>query len=250
MRNALIQSITFLLGLLIGCGSLLWPLFKDRNEKLHVKSSLHTVNVLVATRDIRSGVVVDTPENLFMVRTFLSDTAPPGFVSDLENIRGKVTMRCIDKGEACTGKHFDRGSRISLPKGMRAISISFPIGSPVFQDRAEFIQPGDRVDLLVSDRDNVDLKKHLPRVVIEDVEVLLVGSTDRADHVILAVSPEDTIKIATARQGGRMTLVLRKSEQQGQRDPDLRRQSLERGRQQVRGRTDADEVQVVPGSLT
>ena len=199
MRISVIQTTIFLLGLLIGCGFgfLRSPFFANSDEQFH------SVQVLVATQDIPSGVVLDAPEKLFVVKAFLSDTAPPGYVSHLENVRDKVIFRRVDKGEACTERHFS--DLRSLPPGMQAISMGLPSSEGYF----DFIQFGARVDVLLTERDTEDPNRNLTTKLLEDVEVLATYRTHRGDCVVVAVTSENAIEIESALQRGRITFVLR-----------------------------------------
>src|SRR6185503_20816836 len=85
------------------------------------------VNVLVAAKDLRKGMVVD---NQAVISSSVPKSgAPKDYLSNSVQAVGKVLDRDMKEGEAFTPAHFaaeNAGSKIAatLPPGKRAVAIS------------------------------------------------------------------------------------------------------------------------------
>lgn len=210
MRTGVIVGLlagTLLSGLLIGCGCgfLLARFYYDDTVHWERRQQVaDTVSVLVAVVDIPAGTVIDDPEKFFTLKEFLADTAPPDFLLDAEQVRGKMVSRGIDAGQPCGAKHFSSLPEPPLPPGMRAVSIRV-------NDEGRQVQAGARVDVVVTELDPTDDKKRVSRVVLEDIQVLTVHTNHRMQvFATLAVKPDDALKLIAAHDRGPITLLLRK----------------------------------------
>jgi pilus assembly protein CpaB len=178
--------------------------------------------VLVAAADIPAGSFVraeyhlklaDWPQDNITPAMLTSETVQP---SDYE---GAVARRAISTGEAITNSMLvksNEGGFMSavLEPGKRAVSIPVDPTS----GNAGFIFPGDRVDLILTHK--IDLnggEERASETFIEDVRVLAVdqmldnpeNKAVLAKTVTLEVTPKQAEEINVAKDLGKISLSLR-----------------------------------------
>lgn len=110
------------------------------------------VEVFVAKQDIAAGISGDTAgqQSLIERRTVPAKVRPVGAITSLQEISGKVAVVQIFKDEIIVAPRFQvpgaAAARV-LPIGEGKQAISLQVGS--VPGVAGFIQPGDRVSLIV-----------------------------------------------------------------------------------------------------
>lgn len=192
-------------------------------------------SVLVASRDIPSGVVVvpefvewrEWEEALDMNMALVQDVVPVGVVV------GAVTRRDFAAGDLIAWDgllmpgHPGFISAV-LTAGMSAVTVE--VDRPTTE--ANIIYPGDRVDVIMVSSANAEGIGPASRTIVRDCRVLAVGATvlslarygsvslSQAGDVLpaprpeganytLEVRPTDAERIAVAASAGRLTLAMR-----------------------------------------
>lgn len=206
--------------------------------------------VLVAARDIQQGASL-APSDL-AVRLFPTDSIAPSFVrltnqpSAQADYVGAVTRRAFAQGEPITlssvvqpeGRGF---MAAQLAPGYRAVAIEIEDGRAA----GGFIQPNDRVDVIMTARINVrdnsgGREQVRSDIVLEDIRVLALGETTQpqtsgaeptrvqARVAVLELSAEDARTLALAGEMGEISLALRGVEVEtvGMRAPASRNSAL------------------------
>jgi len=191
-------------------------------------SAIAGEQVLVAARDLPQGAAL-APSDLAVV-LFPSDSVSPSFVrlssqpSAQADFVGAVTRRPFAQGEPITtgavvqpeGRGF---MAAQLEPGYRAVSLEIEPQTAA----GGFIQPNDRVDVLVTTRiDTPDGGEQVnSNIILEDVRVLALGETTQtqtageapqviqAAVAVLELSAEDSRVLALADEMGTLSLALR-----------------------------------------
>jgi pilus assembly protein CpaB len=144
-----------------------------------------TVEVFVAKQDIVAGVSGDTAgqQGLIETRTVPAKVRPAGAITSLQEISGKIAIVQIFKDEIIVGPRFQlpgaAAARVlPIPQGRQAISIQV---GPV-PGVAGFIQPGDRVSLIVQAARNprqsatAQNQGAFVKYLMQNLDVIAVGS--------------------------------------------------------------------------
>ncbi|MGF1551374.1 MAG: Flp pilus assembly protein CpaB [Paracoccaceae bacterium] len=219
----LIGILVLVVGVGLAGGALYYAkgiLAKQQSQPKVVVEQAETVPVIVAAENIDYGQPIE--EALIRIVDWPAVSVPQGAFASPEDLVGdinserRVALRKIDAGEPIleskvTG--FGEDSRIAmmLREGRRAFSISIDVTSGV----AGFVSPGDRVDILLTDR-NKD-GGLVSRVVLSNVQVIAVdqraqtsGLTPKVGRTATVdVSAREAQKLALAQQIGRLSLILR-----------------------------------------
>lgn len=202
------------IGLVIALGTA-WSL----SQRMGKPSDAPAVKVLVAGADIPAGAFVradyhlafaDWPEKNITESMLTSATVKR---ADFE---GSVARRAIAKGEPVTKALLvksNEGGFMSavLEPGKRAVSIAVDSTS----GNAGFIFPGDQVDLILTHRNEQEMRAS--ETFIEDVRVLAVdqmlenpeNKAVLAKTVTLEVTPKQAEEINVAKDLGKISLSLR-----------------------------------------
>ncbi|WP_114377578.1 Flp pilus assembly protein CpaB [Elioraea thermophila] len=189
-----------------------------------------TARVLVAARPLPPGLLLRNED--LAARDLPLELIPEGAVRDAPEARaelgGALVRRWLDPGEVLTGNDVlrprDRGFLAAvLQPNRRAITV----GVDAVTGAAGLIWPGDRVDLLLTQKLDDSVAQLSRRVVGEtvltDVRVIAVdqhltqgamGATPSPDGriartVTLEVTPEEAERVAVASQLGRLSLTIR-----------------------------------------
>ena len=182
-----------------------------------------TVTVLTAMVPIKQGEPLGTTNTQFV--TVDAESCPEGVVTDLEQIadrslkvpRGAGDWILVDQ----LGEPGQIGAVGSIPPGYRVKTI--PVDATT--NHSGMLQPGNRIDLLLSyeDRDQ-DTGQRVNKIVplLEYVEVFAVdnaqygvdqtGENAQARNISLLVTSEQGMKLELARRKGDISTVLRSSE--------------------------------------
>lgn len=180
--------------------------------------------VLVASADMPAGSFVRSDYHLSFAdwpKNNITDAMLTSEEVKLTDYEGAVARRAVSKGEAITANMLVKSTEggfmaAVLEPGKRAVSIAVDPTS----GNAGFIFPGDRVDLILTHKMNVDGERRVERAsetFIEDVRVLAVdqmldnpeNKAVLAKTVTLEVSPKQAEEINVAKDLGKISLSLR-----------------------------------------
>lgn len=179
---------------------------------------LETQEVLVAMIDLSWGTAIT--EDMIKKEFYLKKSLPPGYYSNPSYLVGRIVLFPIKANEPILESRLAPRSIktggvaavISHKKRAVAVKVDKPIGV------AGFIQPGNRVDVLVT----ITTGKNpfsITKIVLENILVLAAGpETERkgkeekptdVENVTLEVTPEEAEKLALAVTEGKLQLALR-----------------------------------------
>ena len=173
--------------------------------------------VAVAALDLQWGTKLDKP--MMTKVLFLKESLPPGYFPEPEKIVGRVLVAPLKKNEPVTEAKLapetvkTGGVSAVVTPGRRAIAVK---GDKVI-GISGFINPGNRVDVLVTLQDP-RTKMEVTKLVLENVPVLATGTQieknakgDPApvDVYTLEVTPDDGEKLALAAAEGKLQFALR-----------------------------------------
>ncbi len=145
---------------------------------------------------------------------------PAGAIRTLANAEGRVVRSAIVAGEPLLESRLapelaGRGGVMAMlvPEGQRGVSIS--VDQAIRE--SGFILPNSRVDVLVSMAKPGSQNEKIAKVILQDVLILAAGQTvEMRDNkpitvttVTLALTPEQTERLAVAQSEGRITLTTR-----------------------------------------
>lgn len=187
------------------------------------QSSGSVTKVVVAGTDINLGQRL-APEFVKVV-DWPRDSLPPGVLSDLKLIDGRVTKASVMRGEPILeSKLTPVGTRGGLSaviaEGKRAITVRVNDVVGV----AGFALPGSFVDIIVNTQKDQNRSEGTPqheqsisKIVLEKILVLAIAQEVNRDEtkpkvvnaVTLEVSPDEAEKLDLARSVGTLSLVLR-----------------------------------------
>ena len=145
---------------------------------------------------------------------------PTGAVRTLANAEGRVVRSAIMAGEPLLESRLapelaGKGGVMPMlvPEGQRGVSIK--VDEAIRE--SGFILPNSRVDVLVSMTKPGSTNERIAKVILQDVPILAAGQTvEMRDNkpitvttVTLALTPEQTERLAVAQSEGRLTLATR-----------------------------------------
>ncbi len=186
--------------------------------------------ILVAARNVPQGAAL-SPSDL-AVALFPESSMGPSFIrlsaqpSAQADLVGAVTRRAFAQGEPITSSAIvqpeGRGFMAAqLEPGYRAVAIDIDRQTAA----GGFIQPNDRVDVIVTSRsqtrDAGGGERVNSNIILEDVRVLAVGDTTQtqtggespqtieAGVAVLELTAEDARSLALANELGTISLALR-----------------------------------------
>jgi pilus assembly protein CpaB len=183
-----------------------------------------TAQVLVASTDLVPGRAVTGDEVRW--QTWPKGSVDPSFFTDAAGpnidaiIKGTVVRSPLVAGEPLTASkiiHADQAGLMSatLTPGMRAVSIQVSIASLA----GGFIQPNDRVDLVLTSQTGDGGKKFRATTILRDVRVLAIDQAfDNAKSqkpvsdvktATLELTPQQAERVTRAQASGVLSLSLR-----------------------------------------
>ncbi len=182
-----------------------------------VKVQSNAVPIAVAAVDLAWGTQL-TPE---MVKTapFYEESLPAGYKTDTTALKGRVLIAPLMMGEPIAEHRLapadikSGGVSAILAPGKRAIAVK---GDKVI-GISGFINPGNRVDVLVTLKDPQS-KVEKTKMVLDNIPVLATGTQivknekgepAPVDVYTLEVTPEDGEKLALAASEGKLQFALR-----------------------------------------
>ncbi|MDN3558270.1 Flp pilus assembly protein CpaB [Halomonas maura] len=172
--------------------------------------------VVVATVEIPFGSRVQASDLKLMPMP--PESVPEGSFSDIESVVGRVNTQVLYAGEILhegrVVEHME-GSALAavLEQGKRAMSVRVDDVVGV----AGFLLPGNRVDVVATQRNGGSRSNVVSKTVLQNLKVLAVdqiASQDRDDPVIvravtLEVTPDEAETLVEATQEGKVQLTLR-----------------------------------------
>jgi pilus assembly protein CpaB len=192
--------------------------FLSEKSRMAESAKLQTVGIAVAVVDIPLGTTINS--NQIALSSWPKDLKPKdAFTADKPAV-GRVAMRDFLRGEPIVESKLvptDKSSgllSLKVPAGMRAFSVKVNEVVGV----GGFIVPDSRVDVVVTTAVSPQRQQEqVSKTFLQDVQVLAVGQiVEQKDNkpvtvntVTLAVTPEDSEKLALASNDGKIQLVLR-----------------------------------------
>jgi pilus assembly protein CpaB len=182
-----------------------------------VKVQADAVPIAVAAVDLAWGTKL-TPE---MIKTapFFEESLPAGYHTEADALQGRVLIAPLRQGEPIVDHRLaprdikTGGVSAILEPGKRAIAVK---GDKVI-GISGFINPGNRVDVLVTLKDPRS-KSEKTKMVLDNVLVLATGTQivknekgepAPVDVYTLQVTPQDGEKLALAASEGKLQFALR-----------------------------------------
>ncbi|HUK17530.1 MAG TPA: Flp pilus assembly protein CpaB [Bryobacteraceae bacterium] len=175
------------------------------------------VNIVVAADDLQVGAKIEDRD--VRVARFPEGELPQGVYHAPSQVVGRGVVLPISRGEfilpgKLAGENAGFGLPALIPPGMRAVSVRVNEVVSV----AGFVQPGTRVDVLVTGNPGAGETSEQTTTVLENVAVIATGQ--RLEHnsggdaqvapvITLLVSPDDAQKLTLASSQGRIQLALR-----------------------------------------
>lgn len=209
-----------LLSLALGCGLVAMLGVQQMLSGGHRGEDENNVKVLVAKQDIAPGVPLDETNVVF--QDWAREKVPQGAVTEEKQYHKRASKVPLYAGEVILqpklGEENQIGASSSIPKGMRL--ISFPVNST--QTNSNMIQPGDRVDILVTYNVTRPGAPSISRTktVLEYIELFAIDrvrnadATDsskatKAENVSVLVTKEQMTVLQHAKSKGVLQLALR-----------------------------------------
>jgi pilus assembly protein CpaB len=180
--------------------------------------SMATQPVVVAAADLQLGAAL-TKEDLRVV-SFPSGQAPAGAFAQTDEIVGRGLIVSVVKNEPIlpaklASKEAGAGLPPVIPDGMRAVSVRVNEVIGV----AGYVLPGTRVDVVATASPTNQPSDTTSKVVLANVLVLTAGTRMEHDQkdgkpvqvtvVTMAVTPEQSERLALASTEGKIVLALR-----------------------------------------
>lgn len=194
---------------------------KYKNQQVATETAKpQTVPVIVAAEKIDYGQEIE--ESLIKIIEWPASSVPQGAFTSPDDLIGdvmqerRVALRVMEPGEPVleakvSGFGEDNRIAMMLGEGRRAFSLPIDAISGV----AGFIAPGDRVDILFTEKVNGQLTS---RVILADVTVIAVDQRMQTGSIsgpqvgrtaTIEVDARDAQKLTLAQQIGKLSLTLR-----------------------------------------
>ncbi len=214
-RIILVVVVAALLALLAGAGTYK---FLSEKSRMAETSRLQTVGIVVAMVDIPLGSTINP--NQVGISAWSKDAYPKDAFANAKSAEGRMVLRDFVRGEPIVESKLvpvaGAGSGIlslKVPPKMRAFSVKVNEVVGV----GGFIIPGSRVDVVVTTAASQRQAEQISKIVLENILVLAAGQVIEqkenkpvtVNTVTLAVTPEDSEKLALASNDGKIQLVLR-----------------------------------------
>jgi pilus assembly protein CpaB len=174
--------------------------------------------IVVAAANMSMAEAV-TPQHVKLM-LWPTTSVPDGAFRSLKDVDGRVVRASIMAGEplmeAKLAPHLSGKGGIMpmlVPEGQRGVTIK--VDDAVRE--SGFVMPNSRVDVLVSMAKTKTQDERIAKVILQDVTVLAAGQTvEMRDNkpvtittVTLALTPEQTERLAVAQAEGKLTLAMR-----------------------------------------
>jgi len=188
----------------------------------YISSRVRTVvtptgQLVVADTDIPTGTAIAA--RMLRVATWPREIIPPRAMTGTKELEGRVTQIPIAKGEPILmTKLAPEGTAAGLGGLLDPNSLAVTVKTDEVSGVAGFINPGDRIDVLVEMAGVGENKEHVSKVILQNLKVLSKGQVwdqagDKKPQVVptvtLEVSPEQAEMLNLASFQGRIRLALR-----------------------------------------
>ncbi len=206
-RVVLVLAIAVVMGLVTG-----YLVYKTANKSV---VQAEAEDILVANANINLGEVV-TPRHVKLA-PWPKPMVPTGALRAVKDVEGRTAKASMIAGEPVLDSKLTAAGGgglmpVLIPNGKRAVSIIVEQAT----QKSGFVVPNSRVDVLVTmaPKGSQDTES---RIVLQDVTVLAADQTvEMKDNkpvamttVTMALSPEETERLALAQHQGKVTLALR-----------------------------------------
>jgi pilus assembly protein CpaB len=181
------------------------------------KTPIVTGQVVVAQTDIAPGTALTG--RVLRVATWPRNIIPTKAVSTLKILEGRVVQIPIAKGEPILlTKLALEGTSAGMGGLLDPNCLAITVKTDAVSGVAGFINPGDRVDVLVETTDPGRHNEHFSKLILQNLRVLSKGqiwdqSADKKPKVMptvtLQVTPEQAEMLNLASFQGRIRLALR-----------------------------------------
>jgi pilus assembly protein CpaB len=176
-----------------------------------------TAQIVVAEADIAPGTAL--AGRLVRVATWPQEIIPPKAVTSASQVEGRVVLTSICKGEPITQpKLAPEGTAAGLGGLLDPNSLAVTVKTDEVSGVAGFVNPGDRIDVLVSMTKAGSQSEQFSKIILQNIKVLSKGqvwdqTADKKPQVVptvtLEVSPEQAEMLDLARSYGKISLALR-----------------------------------------
>lgn len=182
------------------------------------KVEVETFPVVVAAVDLPWGTKIDNPQQLLTV-PYLKQSMPAGHFTDPAKVMGRVVLSPIKATEPILESRLASsdiktgGIAAIVKQGMRAVSVA---GNKV-AGIAGLINPGNRVDVLVTTQDP-ETDENTTKLVLDNVLVLAAGTQVQesaegkpspVDVYTLELTPIQAEQVSIAANQGKLQFALR-----------------------------------------
>jgi len=214
-RIIIVVGIAVLLALVASVGSYK---FLSGRSRMAEQARLQTVGIVVAMVDIPLGSTINP--NQVAVSPWPKDNYPKDVIVDPKGAAGRVALREFVRGEPIV-----EAKLVPLNKAAGLLSLKVPEGKRAFSVKVNevvgvggFIVPDSRVDVVVTTAAlSTRQQEQISKIILQDIRVLAAGQVIEqkenkpvtVNTVTLALTPEDTEKLALASNDGKIQLVMR-----------------------------------------
>ncbi len=230
-RNKLLFAAALGLGALAAFGARGYLSEQLAIERERLLPRQRTVPVVVAKRDLARGENIDADS--MAVREMPADYLPSGTVTPdrFDTVAGArlgQPMRAGEPLQQIAIAPVDGGAfSARLRSGVRALTISVDEANSI----SGMLQPGDRIDLMLSVRlpggGGMPMPQEITRALLQDVRILATGRQMRPEgderppgrgytSITIEVTPEQAQRVVVDQRAGKITAMLRSP---GDREP-------------------------------
>jgi len=211
-----------LLAVAVGCGLVaMLGVQQALSNKAKPAAQPDMTSVYVAAQEIPPGVFLD--ETMLKTEKWPKSAVPAGAITDPSQFAERALIIKAVPGDlilqAKLGEKGKSGASVSIPKGMRVVTV--PVN--LTQAHSGLMQPGDRVDVLVTYKTRDDQRGTIQKTktVLEYIQVFATdklrnaeGAADNSGktsvkNISLLVTPEQGNLLMLAVSKGTLQLALR-----------------------------------------
>ena len=214
-KTMILFSVAVLIALFVAVLSYNWL----QKKSAVTEQAVETQPVVVAVADLTWGMSLS---NEYMKTVpFLKSSLPPGYFADPAALAGRVVIYPVKANEPILESRLApqsvKGGGVAavVTPGKRAMAVKVDKVVGV----AGFINPGHRVDVLVTLTRAVKTGEPITKTVLENLLVLATGTeiekagkqekAAQVDVITLEVTPDEGEKLALAASEGKLQLALR-----------------------------------------
>jgi pilus assembly protein CpaB len=211
-------TLVLLLALAAGGGLAYGTYNYVKNVPTQTAPSIETRHVVVASRDLELGAMVDADD--VRVVDWPAGAVPQGAFGSVDEVVGRGLVMPVIQNEPImpvklASKENGAGLPVVIPEGKRAVSVRVNEVIGV----AGYVLPGTKVDVIATASPTTNHEDTTSKVVLSNVQVLAAGTKIEQDEaqgkpmavnvVTLLVTPEDTEALTLASTEGKIQLALR-----------------------------------------